>query len=69
MHEESVTSQQVKWVQEFYFTNFGEAIRDELSPPHAETLEEVHPETYYATVGHDGRGLRVPADLDDSICC
>jgi len=68
VHEEGVTGQEVKWVQEFYFANFGEAIRDELSPPHAETLEEVHPETYYATVGHDGRGLRVPADLDDSIC-
>jgi len=40
-----------------------------LSPPAAETLEEVESEKYYATVGHDGRGLRVPADLDDSICC
>ena len=69
VHEQGATDQQVKWVQEFYFANFGEAIRDELSPPATETLEEVDPETYYATVGHDGRGLRVPADLDDSICC
>ena len=69
VHEQGGTGQKVKWVQEFYFANFGEAIRDELSPPAAETLEEVDPETYYATVGHDGRGLRVPADLDDSICC
>ena len=66
---EGVANQKVQWVQEFYFANFGEAVRDELSPPAAETLEEVDPETYYATVGHDGRGLRVPADLDDSICC
>ncbi len=69
VHEQGGTGQKVKWVQEFYFANFGEAIRDELSPPATETLEEVDPETYYATVGHDGRGLRVPADLDDSICC
>jgi hypothetical protein len=25
-------------------------------------------EAYYTTVGHDGKGLRVPADLDQSIC-
>ena len=69
VHEEGVTGQEVKWVQEFYFANFGEAVQNELSPPAAETLEEIDPETYYETVGHDGRGLRVPADLDDSICC
>jgi len=69
VHEKGVAGQEVKWVQEFYFANFGEAVRDELSPPAADTLEEVDPEIYYATVGHDGRGLRVPADLDDSICC
>jgi len=69
VHEEGFASQEVKWVQEFYFANFGEAVRDELSTPAAETLEEVDPQTYYETVGHDGRGLRVPADLDDSICC
>jgi hypothetical protein len=69
VYEEGVAGQEVKWVQEFYFANFGEAVRDELSPPAAETLEEVNPETYYTKVGHDGRGLRVPADLDDSICC
>jgi hypothetical protein len=67
--EEGSASHEVKWVQEFYFANFGEAVRDELSPPAAQTLEEVAPETYYTTVGHDGRGLRVPADLDHSICC
>ncbi|MCH8806276.1 MAG: hypothetical protein IH986_09335 [Planctomycetes bacterium] len=69
VHEEGVAGQEVKWVQEFYFANYGESVRDELSPPAAEALEEIDPETYYATVGHDGRGLRVPADLDDSICC
>lgn len=69
VHEEGFTDQEAKWVQEFYFANFGEAVRNELSPPATELLEEVDPETYYSTVGHDGRGLRVPTDLDDSICC
>ncbi len=67
--EKGVSGQEVKWVQEFYFAKIGEAVRDELSPSAAETLEEVDAKTYYETVGHDGRGLRVPADLDDSICC
>jgi hypothetical protein len=67
--EEGFGSENVKWVQEFYFANFGEIVQDELSPPAAETLEDVDSEKYYADVGHDGRGLRVPADLDDSICC
>lgn len=67
--EKGISGQEVKWVQEFYFAKIGKAVRDELSPPAAETLEEVDAETYYETVGHDGRGLRVPADLDDSICC
>ena len=67
--EEGFGSENVKWVQEFYFANLGEIVKDELSPPAAETLEDVDAEKYYATVGHDGRGLRVPADLDDSICC
>lgn len=66
--EESGGGQGAKWVKEFYFAKIDEVIRDDLSPPAAETLEEVDAETYYATVGHDGRGLRIPADLDDSIC-
>jgi hypothetical protein len=66
--EEGFGAQQVEWVQEYYFADFGEIVRDELSPRATETLEEVDSETYYSTAGHDGRGLRVPADLDDSIC-
>lgn len=59
----------IRWVQEFYFTKFGKIVQDELSSPIGESLEEVEPEAYYASVGHDGRALRMPADLDDSICC
>jgi hypothetical protein len=60
---------EIKWVQQFYFAKLGEAVIEELSPPAVEQLEEVEPEEYYTTVGHDGKGLRVPADLDESICC
>jgi hypothetical protein len=41
---------------------------DRLSPPAHARLEEVDAEKYYRDVGHDGHGLRVPADLDESLC-
>lgn len=66
---EGFASESVKWVQEFYLANIGEPIQAKLSPAAPETLEEIESETYYTTVGHDGRGLRLPTDLDDSICC
>ena len=46
-----------------------ELVQDTLSAPAAGTLEDVDSDKYYATIGHDGRALRVPVDLDDSICC
>ncbi|MDB5307732.1 MAG: hypothetical protein JWO38_1934 [Gemmataceae bacterium] len=69
VHEHGTVVQEIKWVQEFYFALIGDLVRDDLSHPGSESLEELDPDTYYATVGHDGRGLRVPADLDDSVCC
>lgn len=65
----SRTDYEIKWVQQSFFAVLGKAVIDELSPPAAEQLEEVEPEEYYTKVGHDGKGLRVPADLDQSICC
>jgi hypothetical protein len=59
---------EIKWVQEFFFADLGPVVIDELSPPADERLEELEPEEYFANVGHDGKGLRIPADLDDSIC-
>ena len=64
----SRTDCEIKWVQQFFFAKLGKAVIDELSPPAAQQLVEVEPEEYYTTVGHDGKGLRVPADLDQSIC-
>jgi len=61
-------SREFRWAQEFYFAKLGKLVIDDLSSADGETLEEVEPEEYYSRVGHDGKGLRVPADLDDSIC-
>jgi hypothetical protein len=59
---------EIKWVQQFYFAKLGEVVIDRLSPPASEKLEELEPEEYFVNVGYDGKGLRVPADLDNSIC-
>jgi hypothetical protein len=58
-----------QWVQENYGGSLGECILDEPSKSDADQLQEVDPEGYYGgKVGHDGSGLRVPTDLDESIC-
>jgi hypothetical protein len=61
-------SHEFKWVPQFFFAELGRGVVDEPSPSAGEQLEEVEPEEYYTKVGHDGKGLRVPADLDRSIC-
>jgi hypothetical protein len=57
----------IRWVQEWYYAPLDHIVLDEPSAPAAERLEEVEPEKYYTNVGNDLRGLRVPADLDESI--
>jgi hypothetical protein len=57
-----------KWVSEWYSADLGQAVVNELSPPTGKKLEELEPDRYYKEVGHDGRGLRVPSDLDELIC-
>jgi len=57
-----------KWVQSAFFADLEPLVVDELSPSASEKLEELEPEVYFTEVGHDGRGLCLPADLDDSIC-
>jgi hypothetical protein len=59
---------EIKWVERFFFAKLGKDVINELSPPASEQLEEVKPEEYYTKVGHDGNGLCVPSDLDQSIC-
>jgi hypothetical protein len=60
---------EAKWVQEYFFAKFGEAVVDSLSPLSTQLLKMVDPTSYFTTVVHDGRGLQLPADLDDLICC
>lgn len=57
----------VEWVQRCFPAKLGNAILDGPSAPAARQLEAVEPEEYYTKVGLDGKGLRVPTDLDDSI--
>jgi hypothetical protein len=55
------TDHEIKWVQQLFLAKLGDPVIDELSVPAAEQLEELEPEKYYTTVGHDGKPLRVPA--------
>jgi len=57
-----------RWLRQFFWAPIGEAVSDELSPPATERLAEIEPDEYYTNVGYDGNPLRVPVDLDDSLC-
>jgi hypothetical protein len=57
-----------RWLQRFYYAPL-DALADARSPPAPERLPEVEPdEYYYNDTWNDGLVLRVPSDLDDSIC-
>jgi len=63
------TGQEIRWVQNSYFATLGKAVVDTLSPATDKLIEEIDAEQYYSRLrGSDGLGLRVPTDLDDSIC-
>jgi len=57
-----------QWVQQWFSPTLNPFITDALSPPAATPLEELEPEEYDKMLGDDGMGLRVPSDLDQSIC-
>jgi hypothetical protein len=60
---------EIRWVQNFYFAPLGECMLDAPSPLTEARLEEIEADHDFTAVrGIDGRGMRVPADLDDSIC-
>jgi hypothetical protein len=59
---------ETKWVQQFFSAKLGPTVADGLSLAAGEQLEEIEPSEYYSKIGHDGLGLQVPSDLDDSIC-
>jgi hypothetical protein len=59
----------IEWVQQFFIAKLDYAVIDQRSDLVGEMLEELQPENYYMQLGLDGRGLRVPTDLDELICC
>jgi hypothetical protein len=61
-------SQNSKWLQQGFDAPLAPFLIDELSEPAAGQLEELAPAEYEKVLGHDGEGLRVPSDLDQSIC-
>jgi hypothetical protein len=58
---------EIRWVQQWYFAPLGEAVIDELSLHSTELIEEIEPDESVGKIGHAGKGLRVPTDLDDLI--
>ncbi len=60
---------QIRWVHNFYFAPAGASMLDAPSALTPERLEVIESDRYYTQLmGIDGLGLRVPDDLDDSIC-
>jgi hypothetical protein len=57
-----------RWLQRFFWAPLGAPVTDALSPPAVEKLAEQEPESYFSNAGYDGNPLRVPTDLDDSLC-
>jgi hypothetical protein len=59
-----------QWVQNSYFGKLDQPVQDTLSSPEGPPLPEIDAAQYFTAVrGIDGQGLRLPGDLDDSICC
>ncbi len=60
---------ETRWVQNSYFGKLGNCVLDTYSPPADQLLEVIESNRYYTQLmGIDGKRLRVPNDLDDSIC-
>ena len=57
-----------RWLQQYFSSPLGGPVVDALSPLSGENMVEIEPDVYYANTGHDGNPLRVPADLDESLC-
>jgi hypothetical protein len=68
IHHDSA-GRQSQWAQNFYFAPMGGCVLDSQSPLTGERLEVIESEAYYTQLmGIDGKGLRLPDDLDNSIC-
>ena len=59
---------EVRWVQNQYFGHLGQCVLEAPTPLSGELVEVIPADRYFDEVrGIDGRGLRVPSDLDESI--
>ena len=56
-----------RWVQRDYFAKTGRVVRSRHAPHSKIPIVTIEPSTYYGTIGNDGQGLRLPADLDLQI--
>jgi hypothetical protein len=60
---------ETQWIQNSYFGILGDVVQDALSQPADSLLPEIPADRYFTAVrGIDGQGMRLPDDLDDSIC-
>jgi hypothetical protein len=57
-----------RWVNLQFYAELGDRIIDSPSSLSGDKLQELAASEYYQWTGHDGTGLRVPVDLDKSIC-
>ena len=56
-----------RWAQRSYFAKIGPIVRNTHASSAKTSIGLVEPSTYYGTLGNDGQGLRLPADLDVQI--
>jgi hypothetical protein len=56
-----------RWVQRNYTARIGPAVRSKQARRSRTAIGTLDPCSYYSTVGSDGEGLRLPADLDTQI--
>jgi hypothetical protein len=66
--EGGASNGQSQWLQRHFSAPLVPVVAGELTQLTEDNLEEVEPNEYYTNAGHDGRPLRVPSDLDESIC-
>jgi hypothetical protein len=61
-------SHRTEWLQQSFFANLGPPVQDQLSPAAPTSIQTFNPEQYADIIGIDGLPLRLPDNLDESIC-
>ena len=57
-----------RWLRKQFCAPLASPVTDSLSSPATERLVELEPEEYYSRTGYDGNPMRVPTDLDETLC-